>query len=158
MLSEHEACARVLRWLWEKHAATGKLLGLPLPEVMPEHVHSFLGVCSHCEMQQPCAFYQGLVKQGGEESESDPDDSAYDTSGLGSDDSGLSEVASGKTKADKKKQAKKSKGQEKKAKGENRRRSPWARTKTRRAPCRRRRIWGNPRARRSRRQAARPAQ
>ena len=118
ILSEHDACARVLRWLWEKHEATGKLQGLPLPEVMPERVHSFLGVCSHCEMQQPCAFYQDLVKQGGEESEGDPDDSAYDTSGFGSDDSGLSDVASSKTKADKKKKAKKSKGQKKHAKGE----------------------------------------
>ena len=119
IISEHQACARVLRWLWEKHAVTRKLLGLSLPEGMPEHVHSLLRACPDCEKQLPCVLFQGLVNKGGEESEGDPDDSAYDTSGLGSDDSGLSDVASGKTKADKKKQAKKPKGQENKATGKD---------------------------------------
>ena len=109
---------RVLKWLWEKHEKTEKLLGLP-PEVMPENVRRLLRACPDCQKERHCAFFQGLA--GGGESESDEDDSAYITSGLGSDDSGPSDVE-GETKANKKKREKKSKGekQEKKSKGRER--------------------------------------
>ena len=43
ILSEHSACSRVLRGLWEKHSATGKFMRLPVPEARPEIVLAVLG-------------------------------------------------------------------------------------------------------------------
>ena len=69
ILSEHTACARVLRWLWEKHSATEKLVGLPVSETWPKHVVDMLRPCKHCENEMPCKFFRGVVEQGGEEDE-----------------------------------------------------------------------------------------
>ena len=150
VLSEHQACSRVLKWLWDKHAETSKLLGQPLPEVMmPEHVRRLLLSCHDCENGKACQFFQDVVKKDEEGSGSNPEDSVGDTSGLGSDDSGLSDTSSDKMKAGKNK---------KRRQRERRKATLGARTKRLRAACRRRRIWGSPRPRRIPRQAARPAQ
>ena len=58
-LSEHTTCARVLRWLWEKHSATGKLVNLPVSEVWPDHVRDMLRPCRDCENEVPCEFFRG---------------------------------------------------------------------------------------------------
>lgn len=138
ILSEHTACARVLRWPWEKHSATEKLVGLPVSETWPKHVVDMLRPCKHCENEMPCKFFRGVVEQGGEEDESGLDDSSC-TSGIGSDDSGHSGTAGGKTKPEKKPQKKEQEKKPKEAK------APTAKKKTPKASAKKKpraAVWG----------------
>ena len=48
----------MLRWLWEKHSATGKLMGLPVPEAWPGMVQAMLRPCEDCEMTCPASSFE----------------------------------------------------------------------------------------------------
>eukprot|EP00974_Lingulodinium_polyedra_P130602 11214451-Lingulodinium_polyedra.AAC.1 len=65
-------CARVLRWLWEKHSATEKSLGLPVSEAQPAHVRDVLQPCKYCDNEAAfCKFFLRVEEGGGEEDEED---------------------------------------------------------------------------------------
>ena len=65
ILSEHTACARVLRWLWEKHSATEKLAGLPVSETWPKHAVGMLRHCKGCDTMSPASVFRGVVEHCG---------------------------------------------------------------------------------------------